>query len=94
VRGIIPPVGSVHFVGSDGAKQLPADRENDDQIAARRCPAEKLPAILAVNGTGWNDDMGTAHDFFNFEGSDSVAQDMTYVSAVPIEAFDLVPARS
>src|ERR1019366_4103233 len=34
VRAIIPPVGSVHFVGSDGAEQLPADRENDDQIAA------------------------------------------------------------
>src|ERR1035437_1542503 len=34
VRGINPPVGSVHFVGSDGADQLPADRENDDQIAA------------------------------------------------------------
>src|ERR1035437_5884171 len=50
VRGIIPPVGSVHFVGSDGAEQFPADRENDDQIAAGCCSAEKLPAILAMNG--------------------------------------------
>src|ERR1019366_750222 len=48
VRGIIPPVGGIHFVGSDGAKQFPADREND-----------------------------------------TMAQDMTHVSAVPIEAFDL-----
>src|ERR1035438_3710826 len=90
VRGIIPPVGGVHFVGSHSAKQLPADRENDDQIAAGCCPADQLPAILAMNGTRWNNGVGAAHDFFNFEGGDSVAQDMTHVSTVPIEAL---PAR-
>src|ERR1035437_2192185 len=94
VRGIIPPVGSVHFVGSDGAEQLPADSENDGQIAAGCCSAEKLPAILAMNGIRWNDDMGAAHDFFNFKGGDSVAQDMTHVCAVPIEAFELVQHAS
>src|ERR1019366_6634092 len=90
VRAIIPPVGSVHLVGSDGAEQFPTDREYDDQIAAGCRPAEKLPAILAMNGTRWNNDVGAAHDFFNFEGGDRVAQDMTHVSAVPIEAFNLV----
>src|ERR1035441_461382 len=34
--------------------------------------------------------MGAAQDFFDLEGGDSVAQDVTHVSAVPIEAFDLV----
>src|ERR1019366_162994 len=29
-------------------------------------------------------------DFFNFEGGDSVAQDVAHVRAVPIEAFDPV----
>src|ERR1035437_8538209 len=94
VRGIIPPVGSVHFVSSDGAEQPLADSENDGQIAAGCGSAETLPAILAMNGIRWNDDMGAAHDFFNFEGSDSVAQDMTHVRAVPIEAFDLVQHAS
>ena len=64
-------------------------RENHDQIASGRCSTEKLPAILAINGVRRHQDVDTAHDFFNFEGGDGVAQDVTHVGAVPIEAFDL-----
>ena len=33
LRSIIPPVGSIHFVSSDGAEPLPADSEDHNQVA-------------------------------------------------------------
>lgn len=50
----------------------------------------ELPAIFTPNRLRRDDYVRTVHDLFNLDWGDVVAQDVTDVSGVPIEALDLV----
>src|ERR1039457_2882858 len=71
LRAILAPLRCIHLVSCDCPKPLPADGKHGDQAAADSGLAEKIPAFLAFDGLGGNDDMRTADYLFNLERRDS-----------------------
>src|ERR1035438_8284075 len=71
LRAILAPLRCIHLVSGHRPKSLPADGKHGDQVAADSGLAERLPAFLAFDGLGGNDDMRTADYLFNLERRDS-----------------------
>src|SRR5690348_4965817 len=94
LRGILSPLYSIHFVSGHRPEQPPASGEHHHQIAAGGGGPEELPSFLALYCLPGDDHVRPTCGLLYLDGSYRVAQNMTHVGGIPIEAQKPIQHKS